>query len=110
MAFPIEPILSKLIPGDQKAYARIYSHYQPVSLKFCESLMKDKAEAERMVQDVFRTIWNRRVYLKSDLDFEAWLFVCLRNRVFHFLKTAPKAHLLQQQELRETQRIQPLNS
>ncbi|GAB3908636.1 hypothetical protein GCM10028803_44640 [Larkinella knui] len=93
------PMFYEMIRSDQKTREEAYRYYRSACLKFCESLIKDKAEAERMVRAVFSEIHDTESGLNPDQDFEKHLFICLRNTVFTYLKATNTCQLIQQQAL-----------
>ncbi|AUD05001.1 RNA polymerase sigma factor [Spirosoma pollinicola] len=101
--FPIDRILSNVIQGDQAAFAQLYRHYRSPALKFCLYLLKDQEEAENMIHDVFIKIWERRAQINPNLNFSSYLFTCLRNRAFDYLKQVEKNQLLRQRYMERTQ-------
>jgi RNA polymerase sigma-70 factor (family 1) len=94
--YSLESILCNVIQGDQAAFAKLYRHYRTPALKFCLYLLKDQEEAENMVHDVFIKIWERRASINPDLNFSSYLFTCLRNMAFDYLKQVEKSQLLKQ--------------
>ncbi len=97
MACINEYILRKVIQGDQIAFAELYNHYKTPAIKFCVSLVKDEEEAENMIHDVFIKIWEKRNQINPDLNFNSYLFTCLRNLAFDHFKTMEKSQFLRQQ-------------
>ncbi len=97
MACINEYILRKVIQGDQVAFAELYNHYKTPAIKFCVSLVKDDEEAENMVHDVFIKIWEKRNQINPDLNFNSYLFTCLRNLAFDYFKKVEKSQMLKQQ-------------
>jgi RNA polymerase sigma-70 factor (ECF subfamily) len=97
MACINEYILRKVIQGDQVAFAELYNHYKTPAIKFCVSLVKDEEEAENMVHDVFIKIWEKRNQINPDLNFNSYLFTCLRNLAFDYFKKAEKSQWIKQQ-------------
>src|SRR5690606_38617631 len=59
-------------------------------------IVKDEAEAENMLQDVFIKIWERRHQIRPELNFNSYLYTCLRNVSFDFLKKVEKEQVLRQ--------------
>lgn len=92
-----ETILRKVIAGDQSAFAEMYNYYREPALKFCTSILKDEEEAENMLQEVFIKIWDRREQIKPENNFHSYLFVCLRNMAFDYLRKAEKNEIMRQQ-------------
>lgn len=67
--------------------------YKAIAYVFCVSLIKDRLAAEQMINDVFNEIRDEYL-IQSGQNFEAHLFIQLRNRCLAYLKTASKAQLL----------------
>ena len=97
MAYPDEVILTKVIQGDENAFAELYNYYKLPALRFTTSLLKDEVEAENMVQDVFLKIWIKRAHIKLEYNFSSYLFTCLRNMAFDYFKKMEKSELLRKQ-------------
>jgi RNA polymerase sigma-70 factor (family 1) len=96
MTISLPLVLTNLIQGDQAAFGTLYRHYRTPALKFCVALLKDQEEAENMVHDVFIKIWEKRALINPDLNFNSYLFTCLRNMAFDYLKQVEKSQLLRQ--------------
>lgn len=80
-------LLRKLAQGDRKAYHRIYSHYLNDLYRFILPFVNhEKYEAERVVQDVFVTIWERRKNLGHIRSFENYIFRMAKNRLYDIHK------------------------
>ncbi|TDB61766.1 RNA polymerase sigma factor [Arundinibacter roseus] len=93
---PNERMLRNVIRGDQKAFAELYSYYRTPALKFCVSLLKDEEEAENVLHEVFIRIWDRRAHINPELNFNSYLFTCLRNFAFDYFKRLEKNNQLRQ--------------
>ncbi len=94
MASVNELTIRKMILGDLSAYTEIYNFYRIPALKFCYSLIKDEEEAENLMQDVFIKIWAKREQINPELNFHSFLFTCLRNMAFDYLKKMEKNQVL----------------
>ncbi|WP_420151693.1 RNA polymerase sigma factor [Spirosoma sp.] len=99
MAASLSALLTSVIQGDQVAFGKLYRHYRTPALKFCVYLLKDQEEAENMVHDAFIKIWEKRSLINPDLNFNSYLFTCLRNMAFDYLKQVEKSQLLRQRYL-----------
>ncbi|UFH53493.1 RNA polymerase sigma factor [Spirosoma sp. KNUC1025] len=97
--YSINSILVNVIQGDQEAFGKLYRHYRTPALRFCIHLLKDEEDAENMVHDVFIKIWEKRHLINPELNFNSYLFTCLRNMVFDYLKQVEKSHSLRQRYL-----------
>ncbi|WP_164111652.1 MULTISPECIES: RNA polymerase sigma factor [Sphingobacterium] len=72
--------------GDEGAFATFYSiHFDRLATAVL-CLLKNKAQAEEVLQDVFCTVWNRRAEICSILNMEAYLFVLARNAALNRIK------------------------
>ncbi|SOD92567.1 RNA polymerase sigma factor [Spirosoma fluviale] len=103
--YPIESILGSVIQGDQAAFAKLYRHYRTPALKFCFYLVKDQEEAENMIHDLFIKIWERRTQINPTLNFNSYLFTCLRNMAFDYLKQVEKSQLLRQRYMEQMESV-----
>jgi len=97
MNFPDKQILYRVTQGDEAAFSMLYTHFRSPALKFCTTLLKDEEEAENVTQDVFAKIWDRRIHIKPEHSFQAYLFVSLRNQIFDQFKKFEKDQHLRQQ-------------
>ena len=82
----IQHLFVLLTKGSSKAFEEIYVLCHESSLRFCTSLIKDKAEAESIVQDVFTHLWEKRAKLDEGIEFKSYLFACLKNKTFDRLR------------------------
>jgi len=97
MNFPNEQILYRVTQGDEAAFSMLYTHFRSPALKFCNTLLKDEEEAKNVTQDVFAKIWDRRIQIKPEHSFQAYLFISLRNQIFDQFKKMEKDQLLRKQ-------------
>jgi RNA polymerase sigma-70 factor (family 1) len=93
---PSESLLRSVVDGNQKAFAELYNYYRTPALKFCIALLKDQEEAENALHEVFIKIWEKRVHIKPDLNFNSYLFTCLRNYIFDHFKRMEKDQRLRE--------------
>ena len=82
---------SKLIlamaEGDMGALAELYKRYAPGMRRFVTGLIKDKAKAEDIVQNVFLRLMSSNPSFENVTAFKNWLFVCARNEVVSTLRS-----------------------
>jgi len=100
-----EVILQQVIEGDRAAFSVLFDHYKGPAMRFCYTIVKDEAEAENMLQDVFIKIWERRHQIKPELNFNSYLYTCLRNVSFDFLKKMEKEQVLRQKYFERIEQI-----
>ncbi len=85
--------------GEVFVFSSLYQNYYTSVLKFCSDLIKDRAEAENIVHDVFMKMWTKRSLLRAELNLKSYLFTSVRNLTLDRLKEIQKSDLLQKQFL-----------
>ncbi len=93
----LDHIIMKVAAGDSKAFTKLYNHYKEPGIRFSMAIIKDEEEAENMLHEVFIKIWNRREQINPELNFNSYIFTCLRNMAFDYLKKMERNQLLQHQ-------------
>ncbi len=93
---PSESLLRNVVDGNQEAFAELYNYYRTPALRFCVALLKDQEEAENALHEVFIKIWEKRSHIKPDLNFNSYLFTCLRNFIFDHFKRMEKDQRLRE--------------
>lgn len=73
-----------------ESFEKLYTKYYQSALIFLVSIIKNREEAENMVQDVFLKIWMKREKLVLDSSLQAYVFTSLRNIAFDYLKKCAK--------------------
>ena len=65
--------------GDHLAFDQMFQKYGPTLYSFVVSIIKEEAESEEVVQDIFLKIWEKRKELQPDLSFKSYLFTIALN-------------------------------
>lgn len=88
-------LLKNLIQGDVLSFEEIYKKYNRKIYSFSLRYLKNKEDAEGIVQEVFLKLWEHSSKLKKDSNLNAWLFTVTFNAIRkHFRKLAgEKKHL-----------------
>lgn len=79
-------IVEALKEGDIKAFDKVYYRYSKRLFVFSVKFLKDRQEAEDLIQKVFTVIWERRSYLNPDKSIEGYLFKIVRNEIYDLMK------------------------
>ena len=80
-------LLLLLSRGDRIAFQKLYQRHLPTLHRFILPFTgHDHTEADRIVQDVFVKIWERREKLAHITSFESYLFRMAKNRLFDLHK------------------------
>ncbi|GGH54252.1 RNA polymerase sigma factor [Dyadobacter endophyticus] len=86
MTFPNQQILDRVTQGDEAAFTQLRSYFHVPAFKFCSVLLKDETEAENVINCVFNKIWNERLALRSEGNFQSYLFSSLKDQIFGEMK------------------------
>ena len=82
MDFPNQHILYQIKQGDEAAFTQLCSYFYFPAVKFCTVILKDQKEAETITESVFAKIWDQRVDIKTEENFQAFLFFNLKSEIF----------------------------
>lgn len=67
--------------GDAEAFGRFYDRYAPLVFGFALRLLRDRADAEDLLQEVFLQVWREAgTYSKDRGSPEAWVLTMARSR------------------------------
>jgi len=79
--------LARKISGGQKsAYQELFERYAPRIYKFSLSYLKNKKDAEELVQDVFLKIWEKREMLDQTKNIKSFIFKIAVNTIYDFIR------------------------
>lgn len=81
-------LLARLRRDDDEAYATVFrSHYAALVVS-AERLLRERAPAEDVAQEVMLELWRRRHTLTPDVSLRAYLHQSVRNRALNHLRHA----------------------
>lgn len=81
-----ESILERISCGDEMAFASFYERFHGTIAYRAYRLLKNKPQAEDVVQEVFSKVWAQRASIVGIQDAEAYLSVLARNSCLNLLK------------------------
>lgn len=81
-------LLRRLRGGDEQAFDALFRQHYASLVGFTESLLRTRAAAEDIVQDVMLEVWRRRETLEIDLTWRSYLFRAARNRALNEIRHA----------------------
>ena len=81
-------LLARIRQGDEQAFDALFRQYYGPLVGLSESILKARAHAEDVVQDVMLEVWRRREALKIDESWRSYLFRATRNRSLNELRRA----------------------
>lgn len=79
-------LVEQLRDGSKYAYHTLYSEYGPRIHAFALSYLKNNADAEELLQEVFLKIWEIRSSLDAEKNFRSFLFRIGINLIYDFIR------------------------
>ncbi len=78
--------LRLLKQGDVRSFDALFRHYSSRLYRFAYTYLRDRAEAEEIVQDCFLKIWEKRADLRVDVSLKGYLFTIAHNAILNQLR------------------------
>jgi RNA polymerase sigma factor (sigma-70 family) len=79
-------IISKVLSGDQQAYAMLVSRYQSYVFTLTLRFTKNREDAEEVAQDIFIKAYRALSDFKGNSKFSTWLYTIVNNTCITFLR------------------------
>ena len=79
-------LLEQLKKDSPFAFQILFDKYSQKIYHFSLSYLKDKEEAEEIVQEVFMKIWSSRDKLVDNPSFESFLFIIAKNAILNTIR------------------------
>ena len=79
-------IISKVLNGDQQAYAELVNRYQNYVFTLAFRFMKNREDAEEVSQDIFVKAYRALADFKGNSKFSTWLYTIVNNTCITFLR------------------------
>ncbi|WP_423128766.1 RNA polymerase sigma-70 factor [Gaoshiqia sp. Z1-71] len=76
----------KLRKGDAESFTVLFKQTHPRLMGYCRLFIKNRTDAEDIVQECFFSLWRNRERIDPRKSVESLLFVSLRNRCLNYLK------------------------
>jgi RNA polymerase sigma-70 factor (ECF subfamily) len=88
-------LIRELQRGNAKAFELLYEQYHARLYNFCMSIIRNKQDAEGMVQEVFIAVWENRENLDENKSFSGFVFSIAKNKTLNRIKQnlTRKVHL-----------------
>ncbi|MBA4073007.1 MAG: RNA polymerase sigma-70 factor [Gemmatimonas sp.] len=84
-------LLHRIRQSDEHAFDSLFRRFYGMLVGFTESLLRGRAPAEDVVQDVMLEVWRRREMLEIAESWRSYLFRATRNRALNELRHAKVA-------------------
>lgn len=83
-------LLRKVADGDRDAFEAVYQLASGRLFAICLHLLRDRGEAEDVLQEVFTSVWRKaRQFDPGKASAMTWLSMTARNRAIDRLRAAP---------------------
>lgn len=79
-------LITQLTQGSEHAFEKLFRLFYPRLVKYGQTFINNRLEAEDLVQEVFIQIWNKRETIDSEKHFTSYLFTLVKNRCLNSLK------------------------
>ncbi len=79
-------LAQRIKQSEKKAFQELFERYAPKLYHFSIKYLKNEADAEELVQDVFLKIWERRDMIDSSLNLEAYIFKIAVNTIYDLIR------------------------
>lgn len=100
-------ILEGILKGDKAAFENMIRRYYTTLCAFANHIVKDRENAEDIVQELFMKIWINRKHLEHVGSLKDYLFISTRNRSFTYLRNCRRHEICLEQILREEESSLP---
>ncbi len=89
-------LITQLQNGDKAAFKILFEKYGPRLYQFSLKYLRDKEDAEDLLNEVFLKIWENRHSLKTNTSFQSYLFTIAYNNIRQrFLKKGREEKYIQ---------------
>ncbi|TCC96854.1 RNA polymerase sigma factor [Pedobacter psychroterrae] len=80
-------LLILLRSGDESAFTEIYTRFSAVLYLHARHMLHNRDDARDVIQEVFTSIWNRRLDLDLTTSLNGYLYRSVRNKVLNLIRT-----------------------
>ena len=78
--------ITSMRAGDERAFESMYRAYVAGMCALANSYVDSREDAEEIVQDVFRSIWEQRFSVGMERGMGPYLYAAVRNRALNVLR------------------------
>lgn len=76
-----DELVARLCEGDKEAFELVYDRYFPRIFAFVEKRLRNRADTEETVQEVFINVFNSIESFRGEAPFAAWVFGLTRRTI-----------------------------
>jgi len=79
-------LVEKIKTGEKTAYRELFDRYAPKIYGFAISYLKNRLDAEELVQEVFLKLWEKRTELDQTKNIKSFIFKIAVNTIYDFIR------------------------
>lgn len=79
-------LVPRLRAGDEQAFDTVFRTLYEGAVRVAERMLRDRAVAEEIAQEVFLELWRRRASLGDDTNLTGYLLQSVRNRSLNHIR------------------------
>jgi RNA polymerase sigma-70 factor (ECF subfamily) len=88
----VSRLLLRTAKGDRRAFSELYRQSSPRLLGVCVRMLRERREAEEVLQEIYVTVWRRAAaFDPARSSAMTWLIALTRNKVIDRLRQRPDA-------------------
>ena len=81
-----QDLMLRIKKEEKGAFRELFERYTPRIYKFALSYLKNKNDAEELVQIVFLKIWKKRNSIDTSQNIKAYIFTITVNSIYDFIR------------------------
>ena len=79
-------IIAKISRGDLKAFESLFRNHYEMLCMYAMKYLHDPDSAEEVVQDLFYTLWDKRLEIKINTSLKSYLYASVHNRCLKYIR------------------------
>lgn len=80
-------IVQNLRSGEFEAFETLYNWYFDILLHFSRKYLRNDADAEELIQQVFLKVWEKRESINPAFSFKSYIFKIVLNDIYNHIRT-----------------------
>lgn len=85
-----EQLIEWVAQGDASCLGTLFERHNGAVYQYCRQMIRQNAQAEDLVQEVFIRILKKAASFRRDGSFKAWMFRIARNTTLEYLRKAKR--------------------
>jgi RNA polymerase sigma-70 factor, ECF subfamily len=78
--------IKQIARGDLKAFESLFREYYQMLCSYAMRFVSDTDTAEEIIQDLYYTIWEKRMSLQINSSVKSYLYTAVHNRCLKFIE------------------------